>query len=88
MTEHDFKPKFMDLIENGWASDDNPIKYGYFLGRGYKSGRVNPGPYIKVVDYKNRIREYSSSGDTLSKFKVVGHYPDPIPVGVKGEQTK
>lgn len=42
--------RFGDLIENIAASEYNPIKRGYFISRGRKTGRMNPGPYIEYVD--------------------------------------
>lgn len=55
--------KFGDLIENGWASDDNPTKRGYFVRRGINSGRVNSGPYIEVTDGRGKFWRLIPKGD-------------------------
>lgn len=36
-------PKFGDLVENGWASEGNPTRRGYFVQSFRRTGRMNPG---------------------------------------------
>lgn len=40
---HDFQ--FGDIIENGWASKDNPTKRGVFLRYLHRTGKLNPGKH-------------------------------------------
>lgn len=55
--------RFGDLIENGWASDSNPTKRGYFVRRGINSGFVNRGPYIEVTNGSGKFWRLSPKGD-------------------------
>lgn len=62
--------KFGDVIENGWASDANPTKRGVFLRRGFRTGRMNPGPYIICLHDDGKTSETPS--DPMSKLTKVG----------------
>ena len=44
--------KFGDAVTNIYASEDNPIKHGFFVRRGFNSSFMNHGPY---VEYTNGI---------------------------------
>ena len=52
--------KFGDIIENGWASNDNPTKRGVFVRYMYRSGKMNPG--------KHAVLLFDSGG--LGEFRV------------------
>jgi hypothetical protein len=62
------KFKYFDLIENPWASERNPIKYGVYLG--------TRGSYFEVLSYdkinsKPTITRYDRN--CLEKFKFIKH---------------
>ncbi len=78
------KPKFLDLIENGWASEDNPHRVGIFIRRGVRTGRMNRGPYFVLTDGKGAFWEVSGRSE---KLRVVGNLLDQsAPVVSPGEQ--
>lgn len=47
--------QFGDRVEVIAASEDNPTKYGYFVRRGYNSGRTNRGPFIELTDKNGKF---------------------------------
>jgi hypothetical protein len=51
----ELKPCFGDIIENGWASENNPTRVGYFVREGRRTGRLNPGRYFEVTDGKGKF---------------------------------
>lgn len=67
-------PKFLDIIENGWASESNPRKYGYYLKTIHRSGRLNPGKYFTLTNGKGDFWETNAS----SKMKIVGSFGDEL----------
>ncbi len=71
--------KFGDLVENGWASDDNPTRVGVFVRRGCRTGRMNPGPYAVLTDMKGKFWEVFVRDD--SKLTIVGNVLDPTREG-------
>lgn len=64
-------PKFGDFIENGWASHENPRRFGTFVRAGRRTGRLNPGPYWELTDRNGAFWEVSASEDS----KLVNHGP-------------
>lgn len=49
----DTNPKkwvFSDRIENDAASYDNPTRFGFFVRRAVRRGRLNAGPYVEITD--------------------------------------
>ena len=50
-------PAFGDLVENGWASEDNPTRRGYFVRSFKRSGRMNPGVTWEITDKKGKFWE-------------------------------
>lgn len=51
------KPRFGDIVENGWASVDNPTRTGFFVRQGCRTGRMNAGPYVEVTDGHGKFWE-------------------------------
>lgn len=48
-------PKFGDLIENGYASEDNPTRRGYFVRAFRRTGKLNAGLTWEVTDRKGKF---------------------------------
>ena len=55
--------KFCDRVENGWASERNPHRIGYFVRSGYRRGKLNPGPWIELTDKEGAFWELSVGKD-------------------------
>jgi hypothetical protein len=73
------KPKFLDLVENGWASEDNPLRVGIFIRRGVRpTGRMNPGPYFELTDGKGEFWTVSARSERL---RIVGNLLATTPEG-------
>jgi hypothetical protein len=70
-SQEELKPRFLDIIENGYASEDNPRHTGIFIRSGYRSGRVNPGKYWVLTDGDGDFWEMPAKSD---RQKIVGHY--------------
>lgn len=51
------KPKFLDLVENHWASEENPHRIGIFIRKGNRTGRLNPGQFLAFTDGKGGFWE-------------------------------
>lgn len=51
------KPRFGDIIENGWASEANHTHVGFFVREGRRTGRMNAGRYFEVTDGAGRFWE-------------------------------
>lgn len=62
--------KFGDIVENGWASEDNPTRKGVVVKRGVTKGRLNPGPFVQLTDMKGEFWECGAGKD--HKLSVVG----------------
>ena len=56
-------PRFGDIIENGWASEENPTRVGLFVREGRRTGRMNAGRYFEVTDGKGKFWELPAFGD-------------------------
>jgi hypothetical protein len=50
-------PRFGDVVENGWASDGNPTRVGFFVREGRRTGRMNRGRYFEVTDGEGKFWE-------------------------------
>lgn len=48
---------FGDAVTNIAASDDNPIKHGWFIRRGRRSGRVNAGSFVEYATADGRLHQ-------------------------------
>lgn len=55
------KPKFGDLVENGWASEGNPTRRGFFVREFRRTGRLNPGLTWEITDGKGKFWEFKPS---------------------------
>ena len=62
--------KFGDVVENGWASEDNPTRTGVFVRKGSREGTMNAGPYIRLTDMKGKFWE--SPIGPCHRLKVIG----------------
>jgi len=51
------KPSFGDVVENGWASDDNPTRRGFFVRAFKRAGRMNPGLTWEITDKLGKFWE-------------------------------
>lgn len=67
----DIKPKFGDVIENGYASVENPHCTGIFVRTGHRTGRMNPGKYYELTDGKGNFWQLRAASD---KLKIVDSY--------------
>lgn len=67
------KIKFLDKVENDWASEKNPHRFGYFIkkGRGTLHLTDGRGDYWEVYnDSKSRLRIVGSyMEDQIAKLK-------------------
>lgn len=57
------RPRFGDLVENGWASEENPTRRGFFVREGKRTGRMNAGTYWEITDGKGKFWECPLSAD-------------------------
>lgn len=57
------QPHFGDLVENGWASEENPTRRGFFVRAGRRAGKMNAGPYWEITDGKGKFWECPLSKD-------------------------
>lgn len=72
--------RFGDVIENGWASVLNPQRYGYFVGRGARTGRLNNGPWIRLTDGNSNFWEHMTNGEhKLRRIARASLPPRPLP---------
>ena len=65
------KPKMRfgeTIIENIYASDDNPLKRGVYVRTIRRTGRMNPGVYIEVTDRNGEFWQLS-----IECIRVVTH---------------
>lgn len=46
---------FGDVVVNGWASEDNPTRTGYFVRSFTRTGKMNPGLTWEVTDGKGKF---------------------------------
>lgn len=67
-------PTFGDVIENGWASQDNPKRYGFFVRQGCRRGKMNPGPFYVLTDGWGKFWDVSAGSNsklTVAKMSRV-----------------
>lgn len=64
--------RYGDLIENGWASRDNPKRFGYFSETVTRGGKVNRGTYMRLTDKKGKFWECPRK-DPRFLSKVTNH---------------
>jgi hypothetical protein len=64
---------FGDIVENGWASADNPQRRGFVIRTGQKFGRINPGPFVELTNGKGDFWRLSIGKG--NKLKKVGRCP-------------
>lgn len=62
--------KFGDLVENGWASADNPTRVGYFVREFRRTGRLNPGLTWELTDGKGAFWEVKPVATSLGEHKL------------------
>jgi len=62
--------RFGDLIENGYAGEENPHRVLIFVRHGYRPGRLNSGPYVELTDGKGKMMTFSTQGE--HRLKKVG----------------
>lgn len=48
-------PSFGDVVENGWASEDNPTRKGFFVRAFTRTGRMNSGLTWEITDGKGKF---------------------------------
>ena len=56
--------RFGDIIENEWASPENPIRKGYLVRIGKRTGRLNPGMYYQMTDGYGKFWEIGVNKDS------------------------
>ncbi len=73
--------KFGDIVENGWASDANPTKRGYFVRKGTTPrGQLNSGPWIELTDGKGKFWRLPVDSKSKSYLLVKSPlWPIPTP---------
>lgn len=76
----DMKPRFGDIIENGWASEDNPTRRGFFVREGRRTGRMNAGRYFEATDGAGKFWELPIDRDHKVTIVARAHpHPDVSP---------
>lgn len=50
-------PSFGDVVENGYASEDNPTRRGFFVRAFKRTGRMNPGLTWEITDKAGKFWE-------------------------------
>lgn len=60
-----------DIILNGWASANNPLRYGVVSHKFHRPGRFNAGDIIRCIRHDGKQDEYIV--DRSSRMAVVGH---------------
>ena len=55
--------RFGDLIENGYAGAENPLRVMIYIRRGVREGRMNSGPYVELTDGRGRLMTFSTRGE-------------------------
>jgi hypothetical protein len=79
--------KFGDVIMNGWASERNPQRFGYFVRRGTSNAFVNGGTYVELTDGRNNFWRHSTKGE--HRLSKVDQATLPIlPQNVGHEQSR
>jgi hypothetical protein len=47
--------QFGDPFTNPWAADDNPLKHGVFVRKGYSKSKINGGTFYEFTDKNGRF---------------------------------
>ena len=85
------KPQFGDEVENGWASENNPTRRGFFVREFVRSGKLNPGRTWEITDGKGNFWELQPSyiGERLKVSPAAREEsrPDPRPSPVGREEV-
>jgi hypothetical protein len=68
MNDDPRKFKFGDLLENGWASDENPTKRGYFVRYFVRNSRMNGGPVVEMTDGNGSFWTQMAGGEHRLKL--------------------
>lgn len=64
MTGLRLKAKFGDLVENGWASEANPTRVGFFVREFTRPRKqMNPGLTWEITDGNGKFWELKPTGD-------------------------
>lgn len=64
MSAGGLKAKFGDAVENGWASEANPTRVGYFVREFRRPrGQMNPGLTWEITDGNGKFWELMPTGD-------------------------
>lgn len=61
------------MVQNGYVSNDSPYRFQVVIGKYYRTGRLNTGRTIKVMDSFGKLGEFIIRHD--SKMVVVGYVP-------------
>lgn len=77
--------RFGDVIENGWASEDNPQRYGYLVGRFTRAGRMNSGRHVRLTDGKGSTWEHPLHGEHRLTVVARASLP-PFPHHPRGDR--
>lgn len=56
-------PRFGDIVENAWASIDNPTRVGLFVREIRRTGRLNRGRFFEVTDGHGRFWQVMADRD-------------------------
>lgn len=70
---------FGDIIENGWASADNPTRTGIFVREGRRMGRMNAGRFFEVTDGKGHFWELPLGRDHKITVRPAARSTSPAP---------
>jgi hypothetical protein len=63
-----------DVIENRYAGEGNPHKYGIFLRKSYlKTGKFSTSPTIVLLHYDGTESQYYYKDKDEPFFVIVGH---------------
>jgi hypothetical protein len=75
MTDTLKKLKFGDLIENGWASEDNPHRTGYFVEHKWiKTGKHSRSKLLRLTNRKGDFWEVYA--DSMKLKLISGRNPE------------
>lgn len=72
--DEELKPKFLDIIENGYASEINPTRTGVYIRDVYRRGKLNPGKYMILTDRTGKLQW--EVGYENERLKVIGNLLD------------
>lgn len=70
-------PSFGDLIENLWASEKNPRRFGTFVRARRRTGRMNPGLHYELTDRNGKFWEVGVSDKLINHGQSPATPPPP-----------